>query len=236
MRLYIIRHADPDYENDKLTAAGELEAAALAKRLTSYNIDAIYSSPMPRAQMTAQYTADLLKLKVNLEPWAIEVQGWHYAPIVEEGEAIPVWDIPGEILRADPALFDLERWCYTPPLDLPHIREDYAALGAATDELISRYGYKREGRRYKIIERDKRQIALFCHNGTTLAMLAYLLCAPPPLIWCSFWHAPSAVTTILFEERSSEWAIPRALAVGDVSHLYEARLPVQPRGIRGNYR
>jgi probable phosphoglycerate mutase len=40
----------------------------------------------------------------------------------------------------------------------------------------------------------------------------------------------------LFEERSSEWAIPRALTVGDVSHLYEARLPVQPRGIRGNYR
>lgn len=236
MRLYLIRHADPDYENDTLTAAGKLEAAALARRLASYHLDAIYSSPMPRAQMTAQYTADLLKLQINTTPWAIEVQGWHYNAIVEDGEAIPVWDIPGEILRADPAFFDLERWSYTPPLDSPRIREDYAALSTSIDDLIADYGYRREGRRYRIVNHDSRQIALFCHNGTALAILAHLLCAPPPLIWCSFWHAPSSVTTILLEERGQDWAVPRALSVADVSHLYEARLPVQPRGIRGNYR
>ena len=33
MRLYIIRHADPDYENDKLTSAGELEATDLVQLL-----------------------------------------------------------------------------------------------------------------------------------------------------------------------------------------------------------
>ncbi len=236
MRLHIIRHADPDYENDTLTPAGKQEAAALARRLASYNLDAVYASPMPRAYMTAQYTADLLKLPVTIEPWAIEVQSWSYDPIIEDGEAIPVWDIPGEILRANPAYFDLERWCYTPPLDSPRIRDDYAALSSSVDELVARYGYQREGRRYRIIQPDRRQIALFCHNGTALAALAHLLCAPPPLIWCSFWHAPSSVTTILFEERGDEWAVPRALSVGDVSHLYEARLPVQPRGIRGNYR
>ncbi|MEZ4667301.1 MAG: histidine phosphatase family protein [Anaerolineae bacterium] len=235
MRLHIIRHADPDYENDTLTPAGKQEAAALAKRLASYRLDSIFSSPMPRAHMTAQYTADLLKLPVIIEPWAIEVQGWSYDPIVEDGEAIPVWDIPGEILRANPAYFDLERWCYTPPLDSQRIRDDYAALSAAVDRLVARYGYQREGRRYRITEHNQQQIALFCHNGTALAALAHLLCAPPPLIWCSFWHAPSAVTTILFEERGDEWAVPRAISVGDVSHLYEARLPVQPRGIRGNY-
>lgn len=236
MRLYLIRHADPDYENDTLTAAGKQEAAALGKRLASYNLDALYSSPMPRAYMTAQYTADLLKLPVTIEPWAREVQGWNYEAIIEGGEAIPVWDIPGEMLRAEPAYFDLERWCYTPPLDAPRIREDYEALGAEIDMLVARYGYQREGRRYRITKSDRRQIALFCHNGTALAALAHLLCAPPPLIWCSFWHAPSSVTTILFEERGDEWAVPRALSVGDVSHLYESRLPVQPRGIRGNYR
>lgn len=235
MRLYLIRHADPDYDGHTLTPAGHQEAIALAKRLAAHKLNAIFASPMPRAYMTAQYTADLLKLPVTIEPWAIEVQGWSYAPIVEDGEAIPVWDIPGEILRANPAFFDIERWCYTPPLDSPHIREDYAALSRAIDELIGRYGYQREGSRYRIVERNQRQVALFCHNGTALAILAYLLGAPPPLIWCSFWHAPSAVTTILFEERSDVWAVPRALSVGDVSHLYEARLPVQPRGIRGNY-
>ena len=235
MRLYIIRHADPDYERDTLTAAGFQEAAALGKRLAAHGLDAIYASPMPRAYLTAQFAADLLKLPVTIHNWAMEIQGWSYDLIVEEGEAIPVWDIPGHILRSDPALFDLELWNRTPPLDSQRIRDDYAALCAALDDLIEQHGYRRDGRRYQVIEKNEQQIALFCHNGTALAMLAHLLCAPPPLIWCSFWHAPSAVTTVLFEERDESFAVPRALGVGDVSHLYEARLPVQPRGIRGNY-
>jgi probable phosphoglycerate mutase len=36
------------------------------------------------------------------------------------------------------------------------------------------------------------------------------------------------------DERSAHWAVPRCVGVGDVSHLYEAGLPVQPRGIVGN--
>jgi probable phosphoglycerate mutase len=42
------------------------------------------------------------------------------------------------------------------------------------------------------------------------------------------------VTTVLFDERSSEWAVPRCLGVGDVSHLYAEGLPVQPRGLLSN--
>ena len=33
MRLYIIRHADPDYKNDTITVFGHKDAQALAKRL-----------------------------------------------------------------------------------------------------------------------------------------------------------------------------------------------------------
>ncbi len=54
-------------------------------------------------------------------------------------------------------------------------------------------------------------------------------------MWAGFWHAPTAVTTILFDERSEKWAVPRALCVGDTSHLYAAGLPVRPRGIIANY-
>lgn len=32
MRLYIIRHAEPDYENDTITAEGHKQAEALAKK------------------------------------------------------------------------------------------------------------------------------------------------------------------------------------------------------------
>ena len=50
MRLYIIRHADPDYENDTITPAGHLEAQALSVRLKGEGINKIFCSPAGRAQ------------------------------------------------------------------------------------------------------------------------------------------------------------------------------------------
>jgi probable phosphoglycerate mutase len=231
MRLYLIRHADPDYPNNTLTAAGHLEAAALARRLAAGRLDAIYSSPMPRAHLTAQYTADLTKLPVTILDWAHEVQGWHY-PIVEDGEEIPAWDIPGEMLRADPVYYHAADWGKGEAL-AAHIQPDFEALGARLDGVLAGYGLIRAGALYRVERHAGDAIALFCHNGTALALLAHLLAAPAPLVWSSFWHAPSSVTTIRFEERGDTWAAPRALSVGDTSHLYEARLPIQPRGIRG---
>lgn len=77
---------------------------------------------------------------------------------------------------------------------------------------------------------------MFCHAGLGLTWLAHLLAIPPTLFWAGFWLAPSAVTTILFEERTPEWAVPRCIGLGDVAHLYEAGLSVRPRDIRANFR
>ncbi|MDX2163201.1 MAG: histidine phosphatase family protein [bacterium] len=236
MRLYIIRHADPDYPNNTITPAGHLEAAALARRLAGHGLDVIAASPLPRAELTAGYTAALVKLPVQTEPWLIEVAGWNTDPDPIDGGYIPAWDIPGEILRANTAYHAWSSWDSTAPLDQPIYRETVTAFQQAADAFLARYGCVRDGTNYRIEADNRLQIAAFCHNGTALLWLSLLLHIPPPLVWCSFWHAPSAVTTIVFERRSEHWATPRALSVGDTSHLYEARLPVQPRGIRGNYR
>ena len=53
MKLLIIRHADPDYENDCLTERGEREARLLADYLRKVPIDAAYVSPLARARLTA---------------------------------------------------------------------------------------------------------------------------------------------------------------------------------------
>lgn len=235
MRLYIIRHADPDYPNHTLTSAGKLEAVALARRLAAYDLDHIYSSPLARAQLTAQETAELLKLPVTVEDWLVEVSGLDGEIDPYDGEMMPAWDIPGERLRTNPRYHTWETWDQEPPFDAPVYREKLDAFRIQTDAFLARHGCVREGALYRIDDHNEQQIAAFCHNGTALLWLALLLHIPPPLIWSSFWHAPSAVTTILFERRSPGIAVPRALQVGDVGHLYEARLPVQPRGIRGNY-
>jgi len=59
VRLYIIRHGDPDYDTDKehggsLTGNGKAEASALAKWLASEGITHAYSSPLGRAKLTAE--------------------------------------------------------------------------------------------------------------------------------------------------------------------------------------
>jgi hypothetical protein len=76
---------------------------------------------------------------------------------------------------------------------------------------------------------------VFCHGGFGLTWLAHLLALLLPLVWSGFWLPPSSVTTMLFDERSPEWAVPRCIGLGDVSHLYAAGLQVQARGIMANF-
>jgi probable phosphoglycerate mutase len=234
MRLYIIRHGDPDYAHDALTPAGEREALALADRLARHGLDRIYSSPFGRARQTARYTANRLGIDVVIEEWARELAGWG----IEEDPwgGLVAWDIPGEIIRQGPYPTH-DSWHLAPPFDqAPRLRQHFERIALASDDFLSRHGYAREDGRYRVLMPNREQIAVFCHNGLALTWLAHLLELPLTLCWAGFWLAPSTVTTVLFEERSAEWAVPRCIGLGDVSHLYAAGLPVQPRGIQANFR
>jgi hypothetical protein len=93
-------------------------------------------------------------------------------------------------------------------------------------------------------------VAVFCHGGFGLTWMAWLLGIPVAQAWSSFYLAPSSVTTILMDERSTERAVPRALAVSDVGHLYAEGLTIsnskyekpnrftsepRPSGIKANF-
>ena len=73
MLLYLIRHGDPDYENDCLTEKGIMQAKCVAKRLKQAKIDKIYSSDMGRAIETAKYTCELTGKKAEILSWAREI-------------------------------------------------------------------------------------------------------------------------------------------------------------------
>ena len=53
MKLIFIRHGDPDYVHDTVTARGVREAQALNKRVAQWNVDKFYCSPLGRARDTA---------------------------------------------------------------------------------------------------------------------------------------------------------------------------------------
>ena len=65
MKISIIRHAEPDYENNTLTKNGFVEADLLGQFLKDEKIDYIYSSPLPRAYFTADAIVKYNKTKIK---------------------------------------------------------------------------------------------------------------------------------------------------------------------------
>ena len=233
MRLYIIRHADPDYPNKTITAHGHKEAEALSHRMAREQITKVYASPLGRAQHTAQYTADRLGLPIHTEPWTKELGDLRMSTGVYPNKMI--WDLHGEVLRHDPDFAKSGDWSSLPPLDEPIFREQCDAVAENSDAFLARHGYERVNGTYRITAPNRERIAIFCHGGFGLTWLAHLLEIPLPLMWSGFWLSPSSVSVVLMDERSTEWAVPRALCLADTSHIYEAGYGVTPHGIQANF-
>jgi probable phosphoglycerate mutase len=231
MRLFIVRHADPDYPNNTITAAGHLEARALAERFKKLGLDRIYASPLGRAVHTMQYTADALNMTGSIEEWTAELG--HCRVKGSWGEYC-VWDVPGEEIRAASPYVTHDNWHEHELFGDPLFRETNDIVRQNSDAFLARHGYVREGGRYRVVKPSREKIAVFCHGGFGLWWLANLLELPLPLVFSGFHMPASSVTTVLFDDRSKTWAVPRCTAVGDTSHLYAAGLPIQPAGIKAN--
>lgn len=234
MKLYIIRHADPDYPNNTITPDGHLEAQALAKRMTKLGLDRIYCSPLGRALHTMQYTADALHMKATILDWTQELDslGFKVAPPLSITVA---WDIPGEILLNQNPLPSHQDWHTRSDLKDLNAKEVFEDLIQHSDEFLKTLGLERQGTRYRVMRPNTEKVAVFCHGGFGLTWLAHLLQIPLTIMWSGFWLPPTSVTTILFDQRSPEWATPRCIGLSDTSHLYEAGLEIKPRGIKANF-
>ena len=119
MRLYIIRHADPNYENDTITDFGKEEARALAKRLSLEELSKIYCSTMNRAVETMLFTKELLGLEPVMCDWMREVD-WSNTI---DNYANP-WDLPGEFLLNEPDMPNSKNWVSNKYFDAKKVRED----------------------------------------------------------------------------------------------------------------
>lgn len=239
MRLYIIRHADPDYINGTITERGHKEAQALSERLEKEGITKIFSSPLNRAFQTMKYTADRLNTGYEILEWIEEISGLRLELTMTERKGLnAVWDIPGEFLLDKSTYRDKEI-----SIENAYMLEEYKEevleiteeIEKNSDIFLEKLGYKKDGHKYRIISDNEEKVAVFCHNGSGLTWLSHLLSIPYHIMWSSFWMAPSSVSVILFDKRSRGWVVPRALAIGDTSHLYSNSLEISPRGIITNF-
>ena len=233
MRLYIIRHADPDYPNNTITPIGHEEAKALAKRMAGVGLSRIYTSPLGRAQHTAQYTADATRIEPEILPWTAELSIDGVTGI--DGAKWAAWNLEGQIIRGGEQLPHHENWHQPEELSHYDYRARYQQLCKDSDAFLNELGYQRHNGVYQVRENNEERIAIFCHAGFGVSWMAHLLEIPLTLAWCGFFWAPSSVTTILMELRTPEIAVPRALCVGDTSHIYAEGLTESSRGTTANF-
>ena len=231
MRLHIVRHADPDYANNTITADGHLEAQALAKRIKKYGVDKIYCSPLQRSIDTMQYTKNSTEVEPIFLDFLKEVQWENFI----SGNYKCPFDLPAELLINDNNLPSQYNWKDNSYFDGDSIEKDLEGRIKALNDLLLSLGYKREENHYVELKESSENVYLFCHAGIGGAIIAYLLNIPLNLFWCDFWLAPSSVTTILFSKRNGEKVFPRCVHLNDVSHLYSENLPIKPRGFKGNF-
>jgi probable phosphoglycerate mutase len=101
-QLLLIRHARNDWVGQRLAGwtpgvhlneAGRAEAAALASRLQGVPIDAVYASPLERAQETAGYLTAPRGLPIQLLAGLGEAEyGRWTGQSIQELRADPLWD------------------------------------------------------------------------------------------------------------------------------------------------
>lgn len=237
MYLFVIRHGEPDYEHDSLTPTGQKQAEAVAKRLMVHGIDKVYSSPKGRARLTAKPLCDALGLEMHIEPWCSEDEMWPYFAGHYEGLGYDGWAFqqPWQNLRGGDN-FNLGNadWLKA---DL-HVdikaEEGYKRLIPASDDFMERLGYRREGSVYKILRPGNNdRVALFCHEGFSMAWMPFMLGIPPHLFWSAFAVTPSGITCLYFHDWGDVgkgYTVPHVLGFSDMSHIFHDGLPMNFNG------
>lgn len=214
MKLYIIRHADPNYETDTITEFGQKEANALADHLKDVKIDKIYTSPFGRAIATAMPTCTVKGLEPEILPWIAENPEFLRSADLDRGDTCTY-------------KFSVEKGIH----DFVDFKKDSRAetierLIKNSDEFLSSHGYTREGALYRVEKGNDESIAVFCHCGSGTAWIGHLIGLSPGLSFVPLHIGTTSVSTIEFSNGDREYIRPRLTSLGDITHIHKAGLKV----------
>ena len=211
MKILLIRHGEPDYEEDGLTEKGKREAAFLAGRIAPMQVKDYYVSPLGRAMETAEATLRKAGRKAEVCPWLREFD----IPIVEDdGGKRPVpWNwIPRKWL-SDPRFFSAEHWSENEVLEKVGVGPAYEEVVSAFDKLLSGHGYRREGMYYRVEEANTDTLVFFTlfglsrEYGAALGMTSGNTTSSLFLHYCQEWKE----WKIIIRKRKSARAVRRLL-------------------------
>lgn len=231
MLFYFIRHADPIYHPDSLTPLGHRQAQALAKRLSTYGFDKIYSSTSTRALMTAQPTCEVLKMELTQLDWCHENHAWMQLAVpLENGRRKWAFAHQPTVDKMNtPEVRKLGReWYEHEYFKDTEFKAGMLRIQGEADALFESLGYKHEHDLggYIPVAPNEERVALFAHQGFGLAFLSCVLDIPYPLFSTRFDMTHSGVTIIEFQN-GPDIINPRVLTLSNDSHLFADSLPTK---------
>ena len=212
MFLYIIRHGEPDYTTDTLTALGRRQAEALSERFESIKFDKIFSSPMGRARQTASPTCEKQQKDIEILPWLSEGPAFD-AMKIDIGGKTGWWY---EVLKNTQYLnCEGDQIYYN-----KRSRDFYLSTVTCFDNFLSDLGYQKCDAGYHVTALNDDKVAVFCHAGISRIILSYALSIPFNTFCASFWIPHTGVTVLHFEKTGDNLTAPRCFMFSDLSHLY----------------
>lgn len=227
MLLFIVRHGDPIYNPDSLTEKGHAQARALTDRFAVHGLDRVYSSPLIRAQQTAQPTCERLGIEYTIEEWTSEGLAWNDLSVDFGGRRTWVFAQQNTNFKNDDTINVTSGWTDIEAFKNFDLKKGLERIGAASDEFLARQGYRRDGAKYIIERPNDDRVAVFCHQGFGLTWLSHLLMIPPHIFWATFDITHSAVTVLQFANNSNGITSPKCLCLSDMSHILRTELPYQ---------
>ena len=231
MLIYYIRHGDPVYDPDSLTPLGERQAEAVAKRLALSDIDDIYSSPSVRAMQTAKPLSEVLKKPVINLDWCDEALAWEEFTVTrEDGSKNWIfWDREVRNKFTEKTILNLRNDWYKDPFFDKKVGAGVKRINNAVDDLLSGFGYIHDRERgvYKVEKDNHKRIAIFAHQGFSMAFFSSILDIPYPVYSTHFDISHSCVSVIHFSESSTGETVPKVLSHSNDSHLYKEGLPTR---------
>lgn len=209
MDIILIRHGDPDYENDTLTSNGHEEAKLLAEHLRDLPVAAIFQSPYGRARRTCEYTAKA----VGCEPTTFD---WLKEGAIMRGD-LWLWSAPGPLFLSSPELPTLQNWL-EPDGAMPEGKAQFDIVSRGFDEVVASFGYVKAGHLYQVSRSGSQVLLFFSHHGAIATLLSYLLHWPLPLAFVHCRIDPTGLTWLRMEEHKG-FAHPRLMVLNSLAHL-----------------
>ena len=229
MLLYLIRHGDPIYDPDGLTELGLRQAEAVGKRLAQHGLDKVFVSTSERAKRTAKPTCELLKLRPTELEWCHEENAWRYFSVPSD-DCERTWLFFAGAFR-DALLSPAgkrEDWYCDPAFAGFPFREGVEFFKKNTAEFLHTLGFDYDAAtgQYKINEPPFERVALFAHQGFSMAFLSTVLRIPYPVFSSRFDVNHSGVTVLHWDTRH-DCCFPKIIALSDCGHLYADGLPTK---------